>query len=193
MNDETTNRPATVTGTNQPKQAGGIRDRWSWIEHSVWTNRMLTRLEESEPTTVWFGLWDKVCAQGNLQAAFWAVWRNQGAPGVDGQTVQQFDAQEQAELERLGQELKQRRYRRQAARRVWIPKPGTQEKRPLGIPAVRDRTVEAALRNVLEPIFEHDFAEHNYGFRPGRGCQQAVGRIEELLGQGQMWCVDADL
>jgi RNA-directed DNA polymerase len=154
---------------------------------------MLTRLEESEPTTVWFRLWDKVLMERNLQSAFWAVWRNDGAAGVDGQSVQQFETQEQAELAKLREELRTKSYRRQPARRVWIPKPGSTEKRPLGIPAVRDRTVEAALRNVLEPIFEHDFAEHNYGFRPGRGCQQAVGRIEELLGQGQMWCVDADL
>ena len=84
-------RPATVTGATQAKQAGDIRDRWWWVAHGVWTDRMLTRLEQSEPTTVWFGLWDKVCAARNLQAAFWAVWRNQGAPGVDGQTVEQFD------------------------------------------------------------------------------------------------------
>jgi len=153
---------------------------------------MLSRLEQSEPTTVWFRLWDKVLAEANLQAAFWAVWRNGGAPGVDGQTVEQFDAQAEPELARLREELRSRRYRRQAARRVWIPKPGTTEKRPLGIPAVRDRTVEAATRNVLEPIFERDFAEHSYGFRPGRGCREAVGRVEELLEQGRTWCVDAD-
>jgi RNA-directed DNA polymerase len=154
---------------------------------------MLTRLEQSEPTTVWFGLWDKVCARRNLQAAFWAVWRNDGAPGVDGQTVRQFDAQSEAELARLGEELRAQRYRRQPARRVWIPKPGTTEKRPLGIPAVRDRTVEAALRNVLEPIWENDFADSSYGFRPGRGCREAVGRVEGLLSQGHVWCVDCDL
>ena len=153
---------------------------------------MLSRLEQSEPTTVWFRLWDKVLAEANLQAAFCAVWRNGGAPGVDGQTVEQFDAQAEPELARLREELRSRRYRRQAARRVWIPKPGTTEKRPLGIPAVRDRTVEAATRNVLEPIFERDFAEHSYGFRPGRGCREAVGRVEELLEQGRTWCVDAD-
>jgi RNA-directed DNA polymerase len=192
-NDESKDRPAAVTGTKQPKQAGDIRDRWWWIEHSVWTDRMLERLEQSEPTTVWFGLWDKVCAQRNLQAAFWAVWRNKGAPGVDGQTVRQFDQQSEAELARLGEELRDKRYRRKPARRVWIPKPGTTEKRPLGIPAVRDRTVEAALRNVLEPIWEKDFAESSYGFRPGRGCAQAVKRVEELLSQGYTWCVDCDL
>jgi RNA-directed DNA polymerase len=191
-NDEPT-RPATVTGASQPKQAGDILDRWWWVEHSVWTERMLTRLATSEPTTVWYGLWDKVLSERNLQAAFWAVWRNRGAPGVDGQTVPQFEAQAQAELARLREELRSQRYRRQPARRVWIPKPGTTEQRPLGIPAVRDRVVEAALRHVLEPIFEHDFAECSYGFRPGRGCREAVARVEEWLREGHVWCVDCDL
>lgn len=182
-----------VAGQSPPQQAANIHDRWWWVEHTVWTERMLSRLEQSEPTTVWFRLWDKVLAEANLQGAFWAVWRNGGAPGVDGQTVKQFDARAEAELARLREELQTRRYRRQPARRVWIPKPGTTEKRPLGIPTVRDRTVEAATRNVLEPIFERDFAEHSYGFRPGRGCREAVGRVEELLKQGRTWCVDADL
>src|ERR1019366_4175170 len=190
-NDETT-RPAVVAGPPPPKQAGDIRDRWGWIEHSVWTERMLTRLEASEPTTVGEGLWDKVLSERNLQAAFWAVWPNRGAPGVEGQTVPQFEAQEQAELAKLREELWSQRYRRQPARRAWIAQPGTREKRPLGIPAVRDRTVEAALKHVLEPIFEHDFAEQSYGFRPGRGCREAVQRVEELLSQGRAWCVDLD-
>jgi RNA-directed DNA polymerase len=192
-NDERQERPAIVSGATQAKQAGEVRDPWGWIERSVWTDRMLTRLAQSGPTTVWFGLWDKVCAARNLLAAFHAVWRNRGAPGVDEQTVQQFDQQAVSELARLGEELRTGRYRRQPARRVWIEKLGTTEQRPLGIPAVRDRTVEAALRNVLEPIFERDFAECSYGFRPGRGCREAVGRVEELLSQGYVWCVDADL
>ena len=152
----------------------------------MWTERMLTRLEASEPTTVWYGLWDKVHSERNLEAAFWAVWRNRGAPGVDGQTVPQFAAQEQAQLAKLREELRSKRYHRQPARRAWLAKPGTLEKRPLGIPAVRDRTVEAALKQVLEPIFEQDFAEQSYGFRPGRGCREAVKRVEELLGQGRV-------
>ena len=192
MTDDQADGPAGVTGINQPKQAGNIHARWGWVEHSVWTERMLTRLEQSEPRTVWFGLWDKVISERNMQAAFWAVWRNAGAPGVDGQSVQQFEAQEEAELAKLREELRDKRYHRQAARRVWIPKPGTAEKRPLGIPAVRDRTVERALKQVLEPIFEHDFAEHSYGFRPGRGCRDAVKRVEGLLSQGHDWCVELD-
>ena len=186
-------RAAPVAGAIPPPQAADIRERWPWVERSVWTERMLTRLEQSEPTTKWFRLWDKVLDARNLQAAFWSVWRNAGAPGVDGQTVGQFDAHAEAELARLREELQSKRYRRQPARRVWIPKPGTTEQRPLGIPAVRDRTVEAALRHVLEPIFERDFAEHSYGFRPGRGCREAVRRVEELLGEGRGWCVDVDL
>lgn len=193
MTSDETNRAAPVAGETPPPQAADIRNRWWWVEHSVWTERMLTRLEESEPTTKWFRLWDKVLAEHNLQAAFWAVWRNDGAPGVDGQTVKQFDEQAEVQLAGLREELHTRRYRRQPARRVWIPKPGTTEKRPLGIPAVRDRTVEAAVRQVIEPIFERDFADHSYGFRPGRGCREAVGRVEELLSQGHVWCVDCDL
>lgn len=193
MTNDGENRAAPVTGQTPSPQAADIRSRWPWVERTVWTERMLTRLEQSEPTTKWFRLWDKVLDGRNLQSAFWAVWRNDGAPGVDGQTVRQFDAHAEAELARLREELHRKRYRRQPARRVWIPKPGTTEQRPLGIPAVRDRTVEAALRHVLEPIFERDFAEHSYGFRPGRGCREAVRRVEELVGEGRGWCVDADL
>ncbi|MCC6819570.1 MAG: group II intron reverse transcriptase/maturase [Verrucomicrobia subdivision 3 bacterium] len=192
MKKDQTTGPAIVAETALPQQAGKAQDLWWWVQPSVWTERMLTRLEESEPTTVWFRLWDKVISQQNLQAAFWAVWRNDGAPGVDGQTVKQFSAQEEVQLAKLREELRSKSYRRQPARRVWIPKPGTTEKRPLGIPAVRDRTMEAALKHVLEPIFERDFAAHSYGFRPGRGCREAVERVEELLGRGHTWCVDLD-
>ena len=193
MNGTNDTIPTEVTGPTQPKQAGDIRDRWSWVEHSIWTDRMLARLEQSEPTTVWFALWDKVCDADNLQAGFWSVWRNAGAPGIDEQTVRQFDLHAEVELARLGEELRRKSYRRQPARRVWIDKIGTTEKRPLGIPTVRDRTVEAALRNVLEPIFEHDFAGNSFGFRKERGCREAVERVVELLKQGYVWCVDVDL
>jgi RNA-directed DNA polymerase len=154
---------------------------------------MLTRLEQSEPTTKWYSLWDKLCARNNLRHGYYAVWRNAGAPGVDGQTVEQFEAQHVEEVDRLREELRQGQYQPHPARRVWIPKPGSLELRPLGIPAVRDRTVQSALRHVLEPIFEREFAPGSHGFRPGRGCQGAVARVEELLSAGHVWCVDADL
>ncbi len=193
MTDNGPNRSAQVAAATTPKQAEDIHARWPWVEYAVWTERMLTRLEQSEPTTKWFGLWDKVWAQRNLLQGYYAVWRNQGAAGVDQQTIQQFEAQQQWQLDRLKAQLRSGRYQPLPARRVWIPKPGNSEKRPLGIPAVRDRVAQAALRNVLEPIFERDFAPSSYGFRPGRGCRQAVAQVERLLKAGNIWCVDADL
>lgn len=193
MKNDDTNRVAKVLPETEAQQATEAPDRWSWVERSVWTSHMLNRLEQNEPTTKWFRLWDKVTSKRNLWSAFGSVWHNKGGPGIDNQTVQQFELKNMEELSRLQDELQSKRYRRQPAKRVWIPKPGTTEKRPLGIPAVRDRTVEAALRNVIEPIFENDFAEHSYGFRPRRGCRQAVHRVEELLRGGHTWCVDADL
>src|SRR5205807_9875459 len=90
-------------------------------------------------------------------------------------------------------ELAQGTYAPQAIRRHWIPKPGSTEPRPLGIPTVRDRVVQTALRNVIEPIFERDFAAHSYGFRPQRGCKDALRQVDELLKAGSVYVVDADL
>ena len=86
-------RSAKVAAATTPKQAEDIHERWPWVEYAVWTERMLTRLEQSEPTTKWYGLWDKVWAERNLLQGYYAVWRNQGAAGVDRQTIQQFEAQ----------------------------------------------------------------------------------------------------
>ena len=94
---------------------------------------------------------------------------------------------------RVAQQLGGGTYRPQPVRRAWIPKPGSQEKRPLGIPAVRDRIVQGALRHILEPIFEADMAEHSDGFRPGRGAKDALRRVDTLLKTGHDWVVDADL
>jgi len=184
--------PARVVAT--PKQAGETRDRWWWVERSVWTDRMLTRLTTGEPADrVWFTLVDKTYAPANLQSAYDRVWRKGGSAGADGQTVAHLERQSEAELRRLGEQLRAGTYRPQPVRRAWIPKPGSKEKRPLGIPAVRDRIVQGALRHVLEPIFETDMAEHSYGFRPGRGAKDALRRVDTLLKAGHDWVVDADL
>jgi RNA-directed DNA polymerase len=191
------NKPAAVAGTGKarlfPKQAGETPDRWSWVERSVWTERMLNRLAESQEQTVWFSLWDKVWNSDNLSQAMLEVILNGGSAGVDGQTTGQIKENWTKEQERLQGELRQDQYHPQPARRVWIPKPGTKEQRPLGVPVVRDRVVQAALRHVLEPIFERDFAEQSYGFRPGRSCLHALHRVEELLTKGYTWIVDVDL
>ena len=189
-NDE--QAPAAVAAT--PEQAGDTRDPWWWVERRVWTERMLTRLASGESADrVWFRLWDKTYAPANLANAFAKVWANGGSAGADAQTVAHFARQAEAELARLHTQLREGTYRPQPVRRVWIPKPGSLEKRPLGIPAVRDRTVQAALRNVLEPIFETEFAEHSYGFRPGRGAKDALRRVDHLLKASHVWVVDADL
>ena len=136
---------------------------------------------------------DKVYQPMNLLLASISVLDNKGAAGVDHQTVENFQAQHLDELRRLEEDLRTESYRPQAVRRVWIPKPGSTEKRPLGIPTVRDRVVQTALLHVLEPIFNVTFAEHSYGFRHGRGCHHALERIETLLQQGYVYIVDADL
>jgi len=154
---------------------------------------MLTALEVGVKGGIWFSLIDKVYKPGNLRAAFAQVKANQGAAGVDRQTIEMFEANLETNLSKVAQQLADNSYRPQAVRRHWIAKPGSSEKRPLGIPTVRDRVVETALRNVMEPIFERDFAEHSYGFRPRRGCKDALRRVDRLLKVGNTWVVDADL
>lgn len=187
----TEDRPAGVLET--ATQAGEARARWAWVEPVVWTKRMLTALMEGVKGGVWFSLIDKVGAPANLRRAFWQVKANHGAAGVDHQSVEAFESHMAEHVEELAEQLQRGSYRPQAVRRVWIPKPGTSEKRPLGIPTVRDRVVQAALRNVLEPIFERDFAEHSYGFRPNRGAKDALRRVDGLMKAGSSWVVDADL
>ena len=113
--------------------------------------------------------------------------------GVDHVTTGDFERQLPEAIQVLSATLKDGTFTPQAIRHVHIPKPGTTETRPLGIPTVRDRVVQAAIVNVIEPIFERDFAEHSYGFRPGRGCKDALRRVDSLLAQGFIHVVDADL
>ncbi len=175
------------------KQAGEIWSRWGWVERCVWTERMLTALEKGVKGGKWFSLIDKVSALDNLQRAFAKVKVNDGAAGVDHQTVEMFEKDLSKNLTVLLQPLKEGSYRPRPVRRKWIDKPGSKEKRPLGIPTVRDRVVQTALRNVIEPIFERDFAEHSYGFRPKRGCKDALRRVQTLLKEGYNIVVDADI
>lgn len=183
--------PPTVP--NAAGQGGEIRARWAWSEPSVWTERMLTALENGVKGGVWFSLMDKVFAPKNLLAAWKRVERNEGAAGVDGQRIEHFSKDCLSNLKKLHEELRDGSYRPKPVRRVWIPKPGSTQKRPLGIPTVRDRVVQGALRAVLEPIYEVRFSEHSYGFRPGRGCKDALRRVDQLLREGYTHVVDADI
>ena len=175
------------------RQSGDALDRWSWVEAGVWNERMLTALEQGVKGGKWHSLIDKVYSDRNLRQAFARVKANKGSAGVDHQTIDGFERRLDENLERIQAALRQGTYVPQGIRRVWIPKPGRRaEHRPLGIPTVRDRVVQTALRNVLEPIFERDFHEHSYGFRPQRGCRDALRRVEELLKAGHHVVVDAD-
>lgn len=190
MTRPTEDKPAAVP---QAQQAGETPSRWRWVKPSAWTMRMLTALEQGVEGGQWFRLFDKVFAERNLLAALQQVATNDGAAGVDHMTVSQFAEGLPETLWEVSDQLKHGTYQPQTIRRVHIPKPGTNETRPLGIPTVRDRTVQAAVVNVIEPIFEHDFAEQSYGFRPGRGCKDALRRVDELLKAGYVHVVDADL
>ena len=190
--------PTAVSRAGGTTQAGEVppnrsrRDRWGWTEASVWTDRMLAALEAGVKGGVWFSLIDKVYARTNLDSAWEKVARNEGAAGVDGMTVDRYRKDAESNLKWLSEQLRAGTYRPQAIRRTYIPKAdGTQ--RPLGIPTVRDRIVQGAIRHVLEPIFEKQFARHSYGFRPGRGCKDALRRVDELLKDGHRYVVDADL
>jgi RNA-directed DNA polymerase len=190
MTRPTEDKPAIVP---LAQQAGETPSRWRWVEPSAWTVRMLTTLEQGVEGGKWFRLFDKVFAERNLLAAFQQVASKKGAAGVDHISVNQFERGFPESLWEISDQLKHGTYQPQSIRRVHIPKPGTNETRPLGIPTVRDRMVQAAVVNVIEPIFERDFAEQSYGFRPGRGCKDALRRVDELLKAGYVHVVDADL
>lgn len=153
---------------------------------------MLKALEGGVKGGVWFSLIDKVYERRNLNAAFAKVKSNKGGPGKDWVTVSAYEKHLDEELDRLGEHLKTGAYEPQPVLRKWIPKADGKQ-RPLGIPTVRDRVAQTALRNVLEPIFEREFAEHSYGFRPGRGAKDALRRVKQLMEAGYRHVVDADI
>lgn len=185
-------QPAPVSAT--AKQAGEPRERqWAWVEHSVWTERMLEALEKGVKGGVWFSLIDKVIRPSTLYAAWLMVKANQGSAGWDHQSIKDFERKLAQNLGVLEQELRSGQYRPRPIQRVYIDKPGSKDKRPLGIPTVRDRVVQAALRLVIEPIFEREFVSHSYGFRPALGCKDALREVDRLLKSGYTWVVDADL
>jgi RNA-directed DNA polymerase len=163
------------------------------VERSVWTERMLEALEKGVKGDVWFSLIDKVYRPTTLYAAWLKVKAKKGKPGSDRQSLEDFERNLEANLERLNRELVDGSYRPRPIWRKYIDKPGSKEKRPLGIPCVRDKVVQAALVLVLEPIFENEFATQSYGFRPGRGCKDALREVDRLLKDGYVHVVDADL
>jgi len=165
---------------------------WSWVEDAVWTDRMVSALVNGVKGGRWYSLMDKVYAPATLAAAWRKVEANKGAAGVDGQSIERFRARADLYLDELAAALRDGSYRPQAVRRVEIPK-GDGKTRPLGIPAVKDRIVQTAVKFVLEPIFEAMFRPTSYGFRPGRGCRDALREVAGRIAEGYAFAVDVDL
>jgi len=182
---------ATPSGEKPEAQWGTLHLSCSSLQ--VWTPRMLEALARGNDGRQWHTLMDKVFSPKTLALALRAVCAKKGAPGIDGQTTQAVAQKAAEQIEIIGRLLQEGRYEPRAAKRVWIDKAGSNEKRPLGLPTVRDRIVQKSLHIILEPIFEHEFAQHSYGFRPGRKARQAVERVEGLLKEGYHWVVDADI
>lgn len=183
----------SVSRSGGAKQASEIRARWAWAEPAIWTDRMLSALERGVKGGVWFSLIDKVYKPGNLAAAAKKVIANKGAPGIDHVTVQQYAQYQERYLSKLEDALRNNAWKPKAIQRRYIPKPGSAELRPLGIPCVEDRVVQTALRNAIEPVFERQFHESSFGFRPGRGCKDALREVDKALKAGCVYVVDADI
>lgn len=184
--------PVTVPFSARPTgETPGIAQ---WAHHAVWTDRMLTTLLENKVRGgKWHALYDKVFDRFNLFCSAAKVLGKKGAAGIDRQTVDDFAEHERAELQALHEQLRNGTYVPSPVRRAWIPKPGGTEKRPLGIPTVRDRVVQTALVHVIEPILDATFHDRSFGFRRGRGCHHALECVETLLAEGYVYVVDADL
>jgi RNA-directed DNA polymerase len=152
---------------------------------------MVSALENGVKGGRWYSLMDKVFAPATLSAAWEQVQANDGAAGVDRQSIERFKAQADLYLTELSTALREGSYHPQPIRRVEIPKDDGRT-RPLGIPTVKDRIVQTAAKFVLEPIFEATFQPESYGFRPGRGCRDALREVDRLIGDGYSYVVDAD-
>jgi len=153
---------------------------------------MLSALDNGVKGGRWYSLMDKVYAPDTLKAAWQKVRANGGAAGVDGQSPERFAARAELHLSELATALREGTYRPQPVKRVDIPK-GDGKTRSLGIPTVKDRIVQTAVKFVLEPIFEATFCPTSCGFRPGLGCRDALREVARLIGEGYTFVVDADL
>jgi RNA-directed DNA polymerase len=185
-------RQQNAGSADEATQGGEAQRDLTWAEASVWTERMLSALGNGVKGGKWFSLMDKVFAPKTLAAAWTKVRANKGAAGVDGQSIERFAAKAEDYLAELSAALREGSYHPQAVKRVDIPK-GDGRTRPLGIPTVKDRIVQQAVRLVIEPIFETRFRDGSYGFRPGRGCHDALREVDRLIKDGYAHVVDADL
>src|SRR5689334_5188801 len=172
-----------------PATANDTQDKVRHLQNALYL------AAKQSPNRRFHALYDKVHRTDVLERAWMQVKANQGSPGVDAQTIDAIEAGgADTFLMDVQAELQEARYRPQAVRRVWIPKPGKPEKRPLGIASVKDRVVQTAAKLVLEAIFEADFRDCSYGFRPKRSAHQARERIRKaIMAERCRWVLDADI
>lgn len=156
--------------------------------------RTLYRAAKADPGRRFHALYDKVHRRDVLERGWFQVRQNYGAPGIDRTTIGNIEEYGVSRLlDELAADLRDHRYRPLPARRVWIPKPGTTDKRPLSIPAVRDRIVQAAVKTVIEPVFEADFQPASFGFRPKRSAHDALQVLIDEAWRGRRWVVETDI
>ena len=163
--------------------AGGL-----CIETACWGLVRKGRKEKKK----WHSLIDKVWNWKNLNEAWGKVKQNRGAGGIDEVSIEEFERNLEQNLNEIQRLLRQDRYKPNPVKRVYIPKPDGKQ-RPLGIPTIRDRVVQQALKNVIEPIFEAEFRDSSFGYRPGKSAKQAIEQIETVRDEGHEWVVDADI
>lgn len=193
MKEARTEQQALFAVSATTKREREVDARWAWTEPAVWTERMVDALEGGVKGGKWHSLIDKVYAERTLEAAWGRVERNGGSGGVDGESIGDFKRHAGKRLATLNEELRIDQYEPMAIRRVYIPKLGSHELRPLGIPTIRDRVVQTALRSVIEPIFENDFSDNSYGFRPKRSTKDALRSVSWMLAEGRGWVVEVDI
>jgi RNA-directed DNA polymerase len=184
------------------KQEGEVKqptqqspDLWKryGAERGIWSEAMLIALQKGGKGNKWFSLTDKIVSDRTLGKAWEQVRENAGSCGVDRIDVGYFEKDSQTRLLAVKEHLAKNTYRPDAIRRVNIPKPGSKETRPLGIPTVRDRIVQTAIKMAIEPIFESDFSPNSHGFRPGRSTKDALRQVENQLKSGHHHIVDIDI
>lgn len=173
------------------RQTRHLDPRWQWVETSIWSENMLAALDNGVKGNKWFSLIDKIMRPQTLCIAWNKVKGNRGSAGVDNMTINKFESKCFEYLNEIQTDIHKERYRPKPIKRIHIPK-GNGKTRPLGIPVIKDRVVQTAIKLVIEPIFENEFHNNSYGFRPKRGAKDALRQVDKLLKEGYTHVVDVD-